>query len=62
MPVLRIRCPDCGHEYRSLVMPNARVPPVWTCSACGNRNAEPLAAEEQAAHPFADGPGCGCCG
>ncbi len=66
MPVLHIRCPDCGHEYRSLVMPGARVPPVWTCSVCGNRRARPLPAddpaEHAAAHPLADGSGCGCCG
>jgi hypothetical protein len=62
MPVLRIRCPDCGHEYRSLVMPDARVPPVWTCSECGGRNAQPVPAGEQEGHPLADGSGCACCG
>jgi hypothetical protein len=62
MPVLRIRCPDCGHEYRSLVMPDARVPPVWSCSGCGGRNAQPLEPDERAAHPLADGSGCSCCG
>jgi ribosomal protein S27E len=62
MPVLRIRCPDCGHEYRSLVMPDARVPPVWTCSGCGGRNARPLGADDEAGHPLAGGSGCACCG
>jgi ribosomal protein S27E len=62
VPVLRIRCPDCGHEYRSLVMPDARVPPVWTCSGCGGRNARPLGADDEAGHPLAGGSGCACCG
>jgi hypothetical protein len=64
VPVLRIRCPDCGHEYRSLVMPGARVPPIWVCSACGNRRARPQPDDDGhgEAHPLADGPSCGCCG
>jgi hypothetical protein len=61
MPVLILRCPDCGHEFRSLVMEGAKVPKVWTCAECGGRRAEPHGTEV-GRHPFAGGASCGCCG
>jgi transcription elongation factor Elf1 len=62
MPVWELTCPDCGHQFRSLVMAGARVPQVWVCSACGSRRAHPRAVLES--DPFTSGHGgCGCgCG
>ena len=37
MPVLSIVCPDCRHEYRSLVLEGAKVPAVWVCPECTGR-------------------------
>jgi ribosomal protein L37AE/L43A len=61
MPVLDLRCPDCGHEFRSLVMEGCKVPDVWVCSACGSRRARPTATTEITDHPWSGGPSCGCC-
>ena len=62
MPVLVVRCPDCEHTYRSLVMEGARVPRVWHCSSCGGRNAQPVDTDVDDNHPFSGGQGCACCG
>jgi hypothetical protein len=62
MPVLQVRCPDCGHEFRSLVMDGTKVPEVWVCSACGSRRAQPHDQHSQTAHPWAGGPPDRCCG
>ncbi|HVL86141.1 MAG TPA: hypothetical protein VM367_17895 [Pseudonocardia sp.] len=60
--VLELRCPDCGHGFRSLVMEGTKVPEEWVCSACGGRRAYPLRTQEGSDHPFAGGQGCACCG
>ncbi|MFC4941903.1 hypothetical protein [Pseudonocardia sp. GCM10023141] len=62
MPVLELRCPDCGHEFRSLVMDGTKVPEVWVCSACGSRRAHPFHVIEATEHPWSGGRSCGCCG
>jgi hypothetical protein len=62
MPVLELRCPDCGHGFRSLVMDGTKVPEVWVCSACGGRRAQPHDGPSRIAHPWADGPPDRCCG
>ena len=62
MPVLDLRCPDCGHGFRSLVMEGAKVPEVWVCSACGSRRAHPEHTVEVTDHPWSGGRSCGCCG
>lgn len=63
MPVLQLACPDCGNEFRSLVMEGAKVPEVWVCSKCGSRRAEPHGFDEQTKHPWTDGSvSCSCCG
>jgi len=62
MAVWELLCADCGHEFRSLVMPGARVPAVWVCSVCGSRRAHPQAVVDGTGHPFSGGPSCGCCG
>lgn len=61
MPVLVLRCPDCGHEFRSLVMDGAKVPERWTCAECGSRRPQPHRTEV-GTHPFAGGASCACCG
>lgn len=62
MPVLLIRCPDCDHQYRSLVAPGARVPKVWVCSKCRGRDAQPVGQEPESPHPWSDHAMDGCCG
>ena len=53
MPVLNIVCPDCRHEYRSLVMEGARTPRVWVCPECKGRRGEIVETESDIAHPWA---------
>lgn len=62
MPVLELTCPDCGHEFRSLVMDGTKVPTVWVCSACGSRRAHPFHTTEVTDHPWSGGSSCACCG
>lgn len=62
MPVMHLRCPDCGHEFRSLVMDGTKVPTVWTCSVCHGRRSEPHRIDETSNHPMAGGTSCPCCG
>jgi transcription elongation factor Elf1 len=62
MPVLLISCPDCGHQYRSLVVEGTRVPPVWVCSRCGGDSAAPEGDTDGSGHPWADACMDGCCG
>ena len=64
MPVYVLRCPDCGHEFRSLVLAGTRPPEVWHCSQCGVDNAAPKKDEPLAEHPWEKrhGRGCLCCG
>jgi hypothetical protein len=52
MPVLALRCPDCGHEFRSLVLAGTRMPEIWDCSQCGGERAAPVAGAPQAVHPW----------
>ncbi len=67
MPVYALSCPDCGHEFRSLVLLGTRVPQVWTCSKCGGDSAAPKDAPPTE-HPWerpregGHGYGCLCCG
>lgn len=62
MPVLQIRCPDCDHQYRSLVPPGARIPTVWVCSKCGGRNGRPEGEAAESEHPWSDQIMDACCG
>lgn len=61
MPVLVIECPDCGHDYHSLVVEGAKVPDVWACSQCGGRRAAPKT-QIESTHPWASSCMDGCCG
>ena len=62
MPVLNIECPDCGHEYRSLVLEGARVPTVWVCPECAGRRAEVAGVITESHHPWAGDAMDTCCG
>lgn len=69
MPVLTLRCPDCGHEFRSLVLAGTQTPAVWNCSQCGADRVAPLAGAPVIGHPWEQASsgqqrhvyGCLCC-
>lgn len=60
--MVELRCPDCGHEFRSLVMEGTKAPTVWVCSVCESRRAHPVRVTETTDHPWSGGQACGCCG
>lgn len=65
MPIYTLECPDCGHEFRGMVMEGTQPPSVWVCSECGSERAGPRADAEPEAHPWekrGHGGGCACCG
>ena len=62
MPVLLIACPDCGHEYRTLVVEGARVPAVWVCPGCKGREGEVIAEVAGSGHPWSGTSMDACCG
>lgn len=62
MPVLSIVCPDCRHEYRSLVVAGARVPTVWVCPECSGRRAKVAEVLPDAHHPWSRPSMDSCCG
>jgi rubrerythrin len=59
--VLELRCPDCGHEFRSLVLEGTKMPEVWVCSQCDGRRAEPTHTHSDG-HPWSGGSADVCCG
>ena len=60
--MLSIVCPDCRHEYRSLVVAGARVPAVWVCPECSGRRARIAEELPEADHPWSGTSMDGCCG
>ncbi len=62
MPVLRVACPDCHHEYRSLVVAGGRVPTVWVCPECSGRSAEVVEELAEGHHPWSGTSMDNCCG
>jgi predicted nucleic acid-binding Zn ribbon protein len=64
MPIYLLKCPDCGHEFQSLVLNGARIPEIWVCSECGSRAVKPIAERSSDFHPLEKphGKGCPCCG
>jgi len=42
MPVYIIKCPNCEHQFKGLVMANTQEPKEWVCSQCGSRQAKPI--------------------
>ena len=64
MPVYILLCPDCKHEFRSLVLAGTRVPQAWSCSKCGSDDVLPKENAPLTEHPW-EAPhvaGCPCCG
>lgn len=64
MPVYQIKCPDCGHEFQSLVMKNAKLPEKWFCSRCEGYSGAiklNLISEEGPLEGGPHGKGCRCC-
>ncbi|ABS70077.1 hypothetical protein Xaut_4866 (plasmid) [Xanthobacter versatilis] len=65
MPVYTIKCPDCGHVFRGMVMEGTRKPRVWVCSQCKSERPQIMADRPAEPHPFEcteNGGGCLCCG
>lgn len=63
MPVYIIKCPDCEHQFKGLVMANTQKPKEWVCSQCGSHLAKPIF-QYSSEHPL-ENPheaGCSCCG
>ncbi len=52
MPVLTLQCPDCRHEFLSLVMEGTRPPEIWECSKCGGDRAAPKPGAPALPHPW----------
>jgi rubrerythrin len=63
MPVYIIKCPDCEHQFKGLVMTNTQAPKEWVCSVCGSHQAKPVF-QYSNGHPLENshGAGCPCCG
>lgn len=63
MPVYVIQCPQCQHQFQSLVLANTKEPSEWVCSKCGSHEAKPIF-QQPHQHPLeqAHGAGCPCCG
>ena len=70
MPVFTFHCPDCSHEFRSLVLAGTREPVLWHCSQCDGERAAVKEDVPPADHPWElaqkknpnqHGYGCMCC-
>ncbi len=65
MPVYNLRCPDCSHEFKGMVLEHTKPPEFWVCSKCLSKNVEPVEDREPEPHPWegsGHGGGCLCCG
>jgi hypothetical protein len=64
MPVYALHCPDCGQDFRGLVLEGTKSPDVWCCSQCKSDKAAIVGEPEP--HPWEKnhkpGAGCPCCG
>ncbi|MDE0710353.1 MAG: hypothetical protein F4X18_02220 [Acidimicrobiia bacterium] len=61
MPVLVIACPDCGLQYRTLVVEGAKVPELWACPDCKGRKGEVLTEVATSDHPWSRASMDACC-
>jgi DNA-directed RNA polymerase subunit RPC12/RpoP len=66
MPVVTLQCPQCRHEFLSLVLDGTRPPEIWQCSKCGSEKAGPKADAPPLPHPWESSQryrnACPCCG
>ena len=62
MPVYIIQCPNCQHQFQSLVLANTKEPSEWVCSKCGSHEAKPVF-QSATEHPLekTHERGCSCC-
>jgi len=63
MPIYIIKCPDCEHQFKGLVMENTQKPKEWVCSQCGSYLAMPIF-QYNYEHPLDNSHrgSCLCCG
>ncbi len=62
MPVLTLKCPECGHTFQGFVLPGTREPEVWVCSRCGSEKAKQVVPDKQPPlHPWEGEHGVGLC-
>ena len=51
MPVLTLKCPECGHTFQGFVLPGTREPEVWVCSRCHSEKAQVVPDKQPPSHP-----------
>jgi rubrerythrin len=61
MPVMMLKCPECGHTFQGFVLPGTREPDVWVCSQCGSEKAQVLVDKQPPSHPWEGEHGVGLC-
>lgn len=63
MPVYLLRCPDCDHEFRGMVLKGTKPPELWVCSQCKSDRAIPADDVAPEKHPWDEAHrfGCPCC-
>ncbi len=61
MPILTVKCPQCGHEFQGLVLAGTQQPKIWVCSKCGSNKAEIMPEKKPIPHPWEAGHGNGLC-
>ena len=65
MAVFVLKCPDCDHVFKGMVMEGTQPPKVWVCSKCKGERAAFLEGVEPEQHPWekaGHASGCLCCG
>jgi hypothetical protein len=62
MPVLTLKCPECGHTFQGLVLIGTREPEVWVCSHCGSEKVQKEPGKQPPPpHPWEGEHGIGLC-
>jgi hypothetical protein len=52
MPILRLRCPHCNHEFKGFVFDGTKSPERWICGRCGCDRAAELSGVAAPSHPW----------
>jgi hypothetical protein len=52
MSVYFLQCPDCGHQFKGMVMALTEPPREWVCSKCGGRRVGMAPGTKPAPHPW----------